>query len=154
MRTTFDNVSAVIETPKSGLCLLNLSDTPGQKELRHFMTWALTEIKDLDVVIICYAVDDKTSFKNAKDVYYKELQENNMVDDVYVMLVGCKNDIRQNDEEKDKLVDETKARDLASEISDAYFECSALTMDNIVELFTHAIDSVFEKRELKERDIK
>lgn len=101
---------------------LLITDTAGQEtydELRKSMVYAL----DIDVFVLCYAIDDEQSYKNVKDQWCKELQEN--AAEKPVILVGTKSDLRKTGDSS-SLLSQCDGMDLKHDIgAKQFFECSA-----------------------------
>jgi len=71
---------------------LQIIDTAGQEaydQLRQTLVYTMNP----DVYILCYAVDDQATHRNAKSTWWPELQKNSPGKPV--ILVGNKTDLRE-----------------------------------------------------------
>ena len=75
---------------------LNIWDTTGQEKY-HSVTQLF--IRDTDIAILVYAIDDANSFKKL-DFWYKEIIDN-CGDNIILAIVGNKNDLFLNDNENE-----------------------------------------------------
>ncbi|NXH41822.1 RHOF protein, partial [Dicaeum eximium] len=96
---------------------------------------------DAHVVLMCFDVTDSNSFDNILTKWYPEV--NHFCKGVPVLLVGCKTDLRQDQEMLQKLKDgrmqpvsrqqgEAMARQVRAV---SYMECSARYQDNVGNIF-------------------
>eukprot|EP00948_MAST-09A_sp_MAST-9A-sp1_P000740 g740.t1 len=120
---------------------LGLWDTAGQEDYDRLRPLSYP---GTDVFLICYAVDNRASFKNAQTKWAEELRHH--AEDVPKILVATKVDLR-NKAEKDKLAIDTVSTEegmrAAREMGAAKFvECSALTQERLKEVFDEAIRCV------------
>nr|CAB3265398.1 Rac and Cdc42-like 1 protein [Phallusia mammillata] len=96
---------------------------------------------ETDVFCLCFDVAWQTSFENIKSAWIEELSHH--CPDVPVLLVGCKIDLRTNEEKikemKEKnlqFITEKQGHEMSAEIGAAkYVECSALTGQGVDHVF-------------------
>jgi len=137
--TVFDNYEAQVMV-NGAVHKLNLFDTAGQSDYDHIrpLSYAKT-----DCFLVCYSVIDETSLQNIVDKWYPELMTH--APNVPRVLVGTKLDLRhpQHPEYKQfesRLVSKDKAAMVGRQISCiAHAECSALTQENLKEVFDRAV---------------
>lgn len=114
---------------------INVWDTGGQEAFRTIIK---SYFKGVDGVIFAFDITNYRSFSNL-DYWRKSLQEYD-IDHVGV-LVGCKSDL-----EKQRVVKRELAEAYADRLVYPYWECSALTGENIDTLFYHFIPECIEKK--------
>ncbi|XP_007441756.3 rho-related GTP-binding protein RhoU-like, partial [Python bivittatus] len=98
-----------------------------------------------DVCLLCFSVVAPTSFRNIADKWYPEVRRH--CPSTPVLLVGTQSDLRQDvkvlialSRRQEKPVPPATARSLAGKLGLAgYVECSALTQQNLKEVFDTAI---------------
>jgi len=146
--TVFDNYSANVMIDKK-LVNLGVWDTAGQDDYDRIRP---ISHKNADVFLICYAVDNPTSFSNIKARWVPELE--NFSKDVPRMLCATKIDLRFDTEAQAQLIasgeqfiDTDQGKTLATEIHASFIECSALTQSNLPQVFESCIRLVFKHRE-------
>lgn len=142
--TVFDNYCKNIMY--NGLLInLGLWDTAGQEDYDRLRPLCYPQT---DIFIIVFSVIDPTSFDNAKRKWHPELVHHN--DTTPIILCASKVDARNNSEIIDRLsqrgltcVASVQGRLLSEELEcDGYYECSALTMTGLHELFIGACNAV------------
>ena len=69
---------------------MELHDTAGQEELKEIRTIGYSGAK---VILLCFAINDLTTFENVKQVWVPELSEH--VPDAKLLLIGTKGDLRK-----------------------------------------------------------
>jgi len=89
-----------------------------------------------DFIILCYRIDDRRTLVNLQQVWFKHMVEVYMreTDDVPVMLLGLKRDLRRVGE--GSVFPEEGVRVAQEMRCDLYAECSALTgelVDEVIE---------------------
>jgi len=142
--TVFDNYSAnaiVDEEPIN----LGLWDTAGAQEFKELRPLSYP---GTDAFIVCYSVLDEESLKAVTDIWIPEINEH--CAGVPIILVGTKIDLRtkkevveQYQKEGKKLLSAEDGQAVADEIDAVRFiECSALTQENLPEVFTETIRAV------------
>jgi len=137
--TVFDNYEAQVMV-NGQVHKLNLFDTAGQSDYDHIrpLSYAKT-----DCFLVCYSVIDETSLQNIIDKWAPELSTH--APTVPRVLVGTKLDLRhpQHPEYKqfsNRLVSVEKATQVSRQIGAiAHAECSALTQENLKEVFDRAV---------------
>ncbi|XP_067107097.1 rho-related GTP-binding protein RhoF [Osmerus mordax] len=121
--------------------VLNLYDTAGQDDYDRLRPLSY---QNANLVLVCYDVTNPTSFENVLIKWYPEI--NHFCQDVPVILIGCKTDLRKDKERTRKL----KALDQAPITyiqgdetmrqmnADLYLECSAKYRENVEDIFREA----------------
>jgi len=147
-----------------------LWDTAGQEGLDSLRPLSYP---DADVVLICYAVDDPTSFENVTERWLPEVERHcntntntntakaknrrrargEQATRTHVVLVGCKTDVRKD---KDALRALAEAREspvctaqgeaLAKKTGALFAECSAMHNDNVEAIFYMAAEATLKPR--------
>lgn len=131
--TVFENYTAKVMVANQQHTI-QLWDTAGQEDLCNIrqLSYANT-----DVFIICFSIDNRTSFDNVRNVWIPELKKSNP--NPVVLLVGTKTDIRSN-QNKDSCLAEIDGERLKTEIGAfAYVECSAKANKGVKQVFDTAI---------------
>ncbi|EDO16949.1 hypothetical protein Kpol_1041p7 [Vanderwaltozyma polyspora DSM 70294] len=165
--TVFDNYSTTIalkgKTPEQEprLFKLNLWDTAGQEE---YDTLRPLSYPQTDIFLICFSVSEPSSFVNVKEKWLAEVKRIAGItnSDLYraegkypILLVGTKADLRENEEQKDKLhamnsdfISQSEINKLVDECKFAgYVECSAATQIGVTEVFETAVEyAVYEEK--------
>jgi len=124
---------------------LSLYDTAGQEEYDRLRPLSYA---NADVLLICFSVMSPVSLENVKTKWIKEVRHYRP--DSPVILVGTKKDLRNDKKELGKLakekqepVTEEQARKMQREIGALeYVECSAITRENLKEVFDEAIKAI------------
>ncbi|NXS59050.1 RHOF protein, partial [Brachypteracias leptosomus] len=120
---------------------IHLWDTAGQEDYDRLRPLSYS---DANVVLICFDVTHRNSYDNILTKWYPEV--NHFCKGVPVLLVGCKTDLRQDQEVLSKLkegrletVSYQQAKAMARQIhAVSYMECSARYQENIGDIFTKA----------------
>ncbi|XP_033103952.1 cell division control protein 42 homolog [Anneissia japonica] len=146
--TVFDNYSVNVSI-NNVIYNLGLFDTAGQEEYDRLriLAYPLT-----DVFLVCFSVVEPDSFENVKDLWVKELKENNP--DTPFLLVGTQSDLRDDgltqsrlQRQNKKMVSVEAAEKLAEKIgAECYVECSALTQKGLKDVYAEAMLSIFAPR--------
>ncbi|XP_070620452.1 rho-related GTP-binding protein RhoU-like isoform X2 [Erythrolamprus reginae] len=139
--TGLDRFSAVVQVDGAPI-RLQLCDTAGQDELDAL--WPACCPK-ADVCLLCFSVVAPTSFRNVVDKWYPQVRRH--CPSAPVLLVGTQSDLRQDvkvlialSRHQEKPVPPSAGRSLARKLGlDGYVECSALTQQNLKEVFDTAI---------------
>ncbi|PYI09142.1 Rho GTPase Rho1 [Aspergillus sclerotiicarbonarius CBS 121057] len=119
---------------------LKLVDTPGKRRFRIFRS---LNYRNAHGIILCFAVNDRDSFKRIGGGWITEIREFCL--DTPIILVRCKMDLRQKPFED--IVSVRTARALQKEIGAyTYLECSAHEQSNVDEIFNCAIRSSIRKK--------
>ncbi|KAJ3019627.1 GTP-binding protein Rho1 [Thoreauomyces humboldtii] len=143
--TIFENyVSRVVVKDK--VCELSLWDTAGQEDYDRLRPLSYP---DTDVVLLAFAVTERTSFGSVKEKWHPETLH--FLPHVPRILVGCKCDLREDPgvletlaKERSSPVSYEEGVRLAAEISMdlstkvRYFETSAKTKEGVTDLFIAA----------------
>lgn len=102
---------------------------------------------------MCFSVINVHSYENVKTKWYPEIQHHKP--NTPIILVGLKKDLRDSGGDNEKMkrqtnygkLYQTQGFALASEIGAIkYIECSALTQENLVEIFQEATSAVVNHR--------
>eukprot|EP00049_Salpingoeca_infusionum_P019058 m.359971 g.359971 ORF g.359971 m.359971 type:complete len:182 (-) comp18844_c0_seq1:159-704(-) len=137
--TVFENYVATVNRPE-GEVELALWDTAGQEDYGHIRPLSYT---DANVVLVCYAVDNRDSFDNIEAKWVPELRQ--YLPKVQFIIVGCKADLRDEGAAATVKLDEAKA--LAEKVgAAAAFECSAKKNTGITQIFELAADLAIVKQ--------
>lgn len=128
--TVFENYITQVQGSQGKLVELSLWDTAGQEEYDRLRPLSYP---DTNVVIVCYAVNNKISLQNVREKWAPEVKV--FCDDVPVLLVGTKLDLDLGDgvtaEEGDELAQEIGAV--------KHIRCSAKTTENVRLVFNMAL---------------
>ena len=126
---------------------LKLVDTAGQEK---FKSLTKSYFKNTDVVLFVFALDDKISFNNIKEWIELFIQNNTRDKEVLKYLIGNKNDL--NSEIEQKLIE-----DFANENQLKYISTSAKDNISINELFEQIAENLhtayINKGEIKQKNI-
>jgi small GTP-binding protein len=130
--TVFENYSTSV-TRGHDEYDVQLWDTAGQEELESIRCLSYP---NTNVVIMCFAVAEPTSFENISARWLPEVTR--YTDKPALLLVGTKTDLRIGSEG----VSRDSAKKLANQIGAvAYLECSAIKNEGVKEIFDQAIES-------------
>jgi len=142
--TVFDNYSAnaIVDDEPINLGLWDTAGAQEYKELRPL------SYPGTDAFIVCYSILDEDSLKAVTSIWIPEIQEH--CAGVPIILVGTKIDLRTKKEVVDqlhrdgkKLLTAEEGQAVSREIEAVRFiECSALTQENLPEVFTETIRAV------------
>jgi Ras-related C3 botulinum toxin substrate 1 len=151
--TVFDNYSANVMVDGKPINL-GLWDTAGQEDYDRLRPLSYPQT---DVFIVCFSVVSGSSFKNVKAKWVPEIQHH--APNVPIILVGTKSDLRNDQETQAQLhqkgiqmVQTQSAEAVASEINAVkYVECSALTQENLKNVFDEAIRAALNKTTKKKK---
>ncbi|KAF0312928.1 Ras-related protein ced-10 [Amphibalanus amphitrite] len=134
--TIFDN--SYIDLSLDGHHLnLNVWDTAGQEEFERLRPLMYPKT---DVFLLCYAIDNVTSFNNIMIKWAPELRKH--CPNARIMLVATKADCRGSDPQTN--VERARGRKLAvgKLKADGFIECSARTGEGVAEAFETAVRTV------------
>lgn len=138
--TVFENYVARIGTPTDKVIELALWDTAGQEEYDRLRPLSYP---DVDVLLICFALDSLTSLQNVKDTWFPEVSH--FCPGIPIILVGTKSDLPST-------VDPDLPIQLATEINAiGYIQCSAKKMFNIKSVFNFALNHYQKQMEYQEQ---
>lgn len=143
--TVVDNFSKEIIVDGKKVSLI-LWDTAGQED---FDSVRPLSYKDTSIVLLCYSIENKEMLVNIKEKWTFEIR--NYCHDTPFFLIGLKSDKRNMDDsevDKSKLVSVAAGEDLSEEVGAAgFYECSALTGENINEIFEAAARKIIKQNE-------
>lgn len=132
--TVFENYVTKIEGPRNMTIELALWDTAGQEEYNRLRPLSYAEV---DILMVCYAVDNKTSLQNVQDLWIPEVKH--FCPDVPIMLIGLKSDLYARDN-IDDLVDPRQAESIAKSLGAfVHVQCSAKLRSDIDGVFNVAL---------------
>ncbi|NXI35471.1 RHOF protein, partial [Galbula dea] len=133
---------------------LHLWDTAGQEDYDRLRPLSYS---DANVVLICFDVTNPNSYNNILTKWYPEV--NHFCKGVPVLLVGCKTDLRQDQEVLDKLkegrlepISRQQAKAMARQVrAVSYLECSARYQENLGDVFAKACSAAFSAARHRQR---
>ncbi|ELP86574.1 Rho GTPase, putative [Entamoeba invadens IP1] len=139
--TVFDNFSR-LETVDGEQVTMSIWDTAGQEEYDRLRPMSYP---DTNILIICFAIDSRSSFSNIPQRWIPELKHH--CPDAPYILAATKVDLRGSKEVEAKMRAEGKTLIAEDEIKSfckkikavGYCECSALNNTNVAELFYEAV---------------
>lgn len=132
--TVFENYVTKMKGPDNTVVELALWDTAGQEEYNRLRPLSYT---DVDLLMVCYSVDSKTSLLNVQELWIPEVRH--FCPDTPILLVGLKSDLYALDN-LDKLVDPGEADLFATEHNLlGHYQCSSKSRQNVEELFNVAM---------------
>ncbi|CAK9438770.1 uncharacterized protein LODBEIA_P29940 [Lodderomyces beijingensis] len=138
--TIFENYVRTVMSPSGKTIELALWDTAGQEEYDRLRPLSYP---DVDLLLICFALDNVTSLSNVKELWFPEV--NHYCPGIPIILVGTKSDLPSDIPEEIPLK-------IATDIGAiAYLKCSAKTMHNIRTVFNYALNHFQKKMELQEQ---
>lgn len=144
--TIFDNIYHYLEIDED-YYQLDIRDTSGAPEYSNLIT---THLNNVDLVLICYAVDNRTSFYNIGS-YWKE-----KVKDVPLMLLGLKIDLRyqQTLDSEIEIISYEEGKKLSTQLRAGYQEfCQTKDekqqKENIEEIFSRAVKYTLAEKQKK-----
>uniref|UniRef100_A0A914V0G2 Uncharacterized protein n=1 Tax=Plectus sambesii TaxID=2011161 RepID=A0A914V0G2_9BILA len=138
--TVFENYIANVEVDGRKVELA-MWDTAGQEDYDRLRPLSYP---DTDVILIAFAIDSPDNLDNIADKWNPEVR--NYCPNIPVILVGCKKDLRTNQERLHELSAQNKkpiifeqGLAMANRIgATGYYECSALTREGVQEIFEAA----------------
>ncbi|KAL0485804.1 Rho-related protein RAC [Acrasis kona] len=141
--TIFNNYNATVLYENEHVSL-GLWDTAGQEDYDKLRPLSYPET---NVFLICFSVISPSSFRNVKFKWQPEVTTHSQ--NVPIVLVGTKLDLRENPNELRKLADNRESpvtfaqgMELAKEIKAfKYMECSARSLRGVKEVFNTAIEA-------------
>ncbi|GIQ84029.1 Ran GTPase [Kipferlia bialata] len=144
--TVFDNYSANVLVDNKTINL-GLWDTAGQEDYDRLRPLSYP---GAHVFIICYSVDNPTSYENVLDKWYPEVSHH--CPNVPIILVGTKSDLREEPSVVEKLrakgqspITPAQGEALRKKIGAVdHVICSAKTQYNVKAVFDCAIRSVLQ----------
>jgi small GTP-binding protein len=141
--TIFDNMSAQLMLDYNGRQIvthLQLWDTAGQESFENMRKLSYP---GTNIFILCYSVISPTSYANVKSSWIPEIRRE-CGPDIPIFLVGTKTDLRDEDEEFQKVLEQKNIKPLTYDDGmkllkeynlAGFMECSAKTQYNIQPLF-------------------
>ncbi|QLQ79444.1 hypothetical protein HG537_0C00910 [Torulaspora globosa] len=168
--TVFDNYTTTILLPGNGdeesqVYKLNLWDTAGQEEYDRLRPLSYPQT---DIFLVCFSISERSSLKNVVDKWYPEIVQNSSPlgsdregKDKYPMfLVGTKEDLRDDPEERARLRELNTNFVSNEEIEDAvnrcgfmgYVECSAMTQVGVRDVFEKSVATIVREPERLARE--
>ncbi|EAZ63348.2 GTP-binding protein (RHO4) [Scheffersomyces stipitis CBS 6054] len=138
--TVFENYVTNVMAPNNKLIELALWDTAGQEEYDRLRPLSYP---DVDVLLICFALDSLVSLQNVKDTWFPEVSH--FCPGIPIILVGTKSDLQSQ-------IDPDLPIQVATEINAiGYIQCSAKTMFNIRTVFNFALNHYQKQVEIQEQ---
>ena len=134
--TTIGKESYVYQTQLHGYDLkMKIWDTAGQE---RFKSMSVQVIKNSDAVILVYAIDDLTSFKDL-DQWLSKLNETTDITKKPIIIIGNKADVENGKRE----VTYEEGRNYAENKGYKFYETSAKTGQNINEAFNDIFEQLY-----------
>jgi len=132
---------------------VNLWDTAGQEDFDRLRPLSYS---DANVIVLCYAINSPASYENVNLKWIPELHK--YLPNIPIVLVATKLDLRSDPETLQNLqarnlqpIGYEQGRQLRRKIrAHKFFECSALTRENITTVFEEALDCVINPRAYKD----
>lgn len=138
--TVFENYVTNVSCPDGKVIELALWDTAGQEEYDRLRPLSYP---DVDVLLVCFSLDNLTSLQNVKDTWFPEVSH--FCPGIPILLVGTKSDLSGS-------VDPDLPIQLATDINAiGYIQCSAKTMFNIRTVFNFALNHFQKQKEYQEQ---
>ena len=109
---------------------LNILDTAGQDDFAPMRT-AYT--RSGNCFIICYSIDDRSSFEQVED-FYRLITRTKGTTDIPLVLVATKSDLAER-----RVVTQSEGEDLAKDLNAAFLETSAKERINVEKTFELAV---------------
>jgi small GTP-binding protein len=111
------------EVMSEGKNKLMLLDTPGQREYKKLR---MLSFKNTKVFVLLFAIDNKVSFDNVEDVWFKEIREFDAQGKIPFMIVATKKDQRDNAGQSGACIGTSEGKKRAEQLGAAhYLEVSA-----------------------------
>ncbi|XP_020485702.1 rho-related GTP-binding protein RhoV-like [Labrus bergylta] len=149
-QTAFDVFSGLVHV--NGIpTRIKLIDTAGQEEFGHLRSLCYAHV---DVFILCFSLVNPVSFDNITSKWIPQIRTGNQTSPI--ILVGTQSDLCHNVEIlihldqilNTKPVNIRRARRLAHRIrAQDYVECSALTQNNLKDVFDSAIAAAIKHKQ-------
>ena len=115
---------------------VSIYDTAGQERFQNIVKHYY---KGANGVLLIYDITKRDTFKNL-DFWIKDLEDNSDIDNLFIYLIGNKNDMEDKRE-----VSWVEANNYAKEKKLPYIEVSAKTGNNIQKLFDEVIKGAMTK---------
>ncbi|XP_051476915.1 rho-related GTP-binding protein RhoD-like [Apus apus] len=138
--TVFEKYTATLQAGGKPVTV-HLWDTAGQEDYDRLRPLSYS---DANVVLICFDVTSPNSYDNILTKWYPEV--NHFCKGVPVLVVGCKTDLRQDPEVRQKLkegrlepISRQQGEAMARQVhAVSYLECSARYQENVGAIFVAA----------------
>lgn len=142
--TVFENYVTEVMAEKKTVVDLALWDTAGQEDYDRLRPLSYP---DTDVVVICYAIDDRRTFDTIPQKWAPEVDH--FCEGVPKILVALKSDLRKGgtgcEGSSGKYVSTEEGQELAYKVGAYRFiECSAKARDNVELVFDVAVKAIFD----------
>lgn len=139
--TVVDNFVKNVKVGEGQEISLALWDTAGQED---YDTIRPLSYRGANLIILCYTIENKKNLENVSTKWLVEIK--NYCPGVKFYLVGLKKDLREEEDVKlEELISTEEGKKVAEQINaEKFFECSALTRENVDEVFKCAADYVNE----------
>lgn len=132
--TVFENYVTNLQGPNGKIVELALWDTAGQEEYSRLRPLSYT---DVDILMVCYAVNSKVSFYNVEEMWVPEVRH--FCPGVPIMIVGLKSDLYAEDDIS-TFVDTLEAEEMTKRIGAfLHLQCSSKSQQKVREVFDTAI---------------
>ncbi|XP_035687186.1 ras-like GTP-binding protein RHO [Branchiostoma floridae] len=151
--TVFENYVADIEVDGKQVELA-LWDTAGQEDYDRLRPLSYGTY-ETDVLLVCFAIDNRDSFVNVADKWVPEIK--NYCPKAPFLLVGNKKDLRTDKarrkelaEMKEEVISTEEGLEMAKKVgATAYIECSAKTREGVRDVFESATRAALQKKKQK-----
>ncbi|NXD88164.1 RHOF protein, partial [Halcyon senegalensis] len=151
--TVFEKYTASLQVDGKPV-KIHLWDTAGQEDYDRLRPLSYS---DANVVLTCFDVTNLNSYNNVLTKWYPEV--NHFCRGVPVLLVGCKTDLRRDQEVLGKLeeghvelISYQQANAMARQVhAVSYLECSARHQENIGDIFAKACGAALSARHRSQR---
>lgn len=139
--TVVDNFVKNVSLSEEKSISLALWDTAGQED---YDTIRPLSYKGSNLIILCYTIENKKNLENISTKWLVEIK--NYCPGVEYYLVGLKKDLRDAEDAKSEdMISTEEGKAVAKEIGAMkFYECSALTRENVDEIFQSAAEYVDE----------
>ena len=118
---------------------LKIWDTAGQERYHHITSQMY---KGAHGVMLVFDVTDDNSFEKIKD-WMEDINSNISKNEISIILIGNKCDLVE-----ERVIDEERAKNLASELDIKYYETSALNGKGIEEAFEGLVKLILKKNKI------
>lgn len=127
--------------------LIAIWDTAGQETFKRLVP---TYVKNANAAILCYAMNDKTSFE-AIETRHSLLLENNVAENCVVIVVATKSDLITTEADREISYEEASSKALKyndkysslpqnASLGDPYFETSSKDNNNVNAVFEYVFN--------------
>jgi len=147
--TVFDNYSATVMVDGKQINL-GLWDTAGQEDYDRLRPLSYPQT---NVFLICFSLISRDSLSNVTEKWVPEVSHH--APNVPILLIGTKCDLRNDNNQAANLLSKEEGEKLAKEINAVcYMECSALTQENLKNVFDEAVRAAinYEKQKKKKKN--